>query len=110
MPDQLSSVPTMTGTETQTLPASVPKTPALSLSHPLCSAPSPTSPWHLLIHPHSQLPAASYDLSQCPSTQPEEQTPQVVPLADSNGKFLEANKLLLGKKVLSKCCSTTGKQ
>ncbi|XP_044075594.1 uncharacterized protein LOC122886876 [Siniperca chuatsi] len=81
----------MTSTETQTLPV-------LSLSHPLCSA-----PWHLLIHPHSQLCP-----SQLRSTQPEEEAPQVVLLAGSHGKFLDTNKRFPVKKMLSKRCSTTG--
>ncbi|KAI4827254.1 hypothetical protein KUCAC02_030664, partial [Chaenocephalus aceratus] len=76
----------------------------VSLAHPLCSAPSPTTPRPLLIHPHSQLP------TQPPSTQPEEQDPQVVLLADSNGKFLDPRKLFPDEKVLSKHCSTTGQR
>ena len=32
---------------------------ALSLSHRICSAPSPPTSWQLLRHPHSQLPKAS---------------------------------------------------
>ncbi|KAF3855430.1 hypothetical protein F7725_023485 [Dissostichus mawsoni] len=69
------------------------------------TTPSTTTPWHLLTQP-----AANSQLcpSQLPSTQPEEQDPQVVLLADSNGKFLDTRKLFPDKKVLSKHCSTTG--
>ncbi|KAK1906946.1 Circulating cathodic antigen [Dissostichus eleginoides] len=101
--EKLSSVLTMTSTETRTLPASVPGPPSLlSTQHNNTLAP-PDTPTQ---------PAANSQLcpSQLPSTQPEEQDPQVVLLADSNGKFLDTRKLFPDKKVLSKHCSTTGRQ
>ncbi|KAK1886673.1 Casein kinase I isoform delta [Dissostichus eleginoides] len=94
--EKLSSVLTMTSTETRTLPASVPGPPSLlSTQHNNTLAP-PDTPTQ---------PAANSQLcpSQLPSTQPEEQDPQVVLLADSNGKFLDTRKLFLIKR----CCLNT---
>ncbi|KAI4822307.1 hypothetical protein KUCAC02_007861, partial [Chaenocephalus aceratus] len=99
--EKLSSVLTMTSRETQTLPASVPGPPSLLSTQPnntLAPPDTPTQP-----AAHSQLCPP-----QPPSTQPEELDPQVVLLADSNGKFLDPRKLFPDKKVLSKHCSTTG--
>ncbi|XP_071062719.1 uncharacterized protein [Pseudochaenichthys georgianus] len=99
--EKLSSVLTMTSRETQTLPASVLGPPSLLSTQPnntLAPPDTPTQP-----AAHSQLCPP-----QPPSTQPEEQDPQVVLLADSNGKFLDPRKLFPDKKVLSKHCSTTG--
>ncbi|KAI4822992.1 hypothetical protein KUCAC02_008507 [Chaenocephalus aceratus] len=99
--EKLSSVLTMTSRETQTLPASVLGPPSLLSTQPnntLAPPDTPTQP-----AAHSQLCPP-----QPPSTQPEEQDPQVVLLADSNGKFLDPRKLFPDKKVLSKPCSTTG--
>jgi len=103
--EQLSEI--LTTTETQTLPVSVPQPcfvsvpPSLLHSQPNNTLTAPSTP---------TLPAANNQLcpSQPASTQPEEQAPQVVLLVDSNGKFLDTNKLFPGKKVLSKRCSTTG--
>ncbi|KAK9529968.1 hypothetical protein VZT92_011512 [Zoarces viviparus] len=97
----------MTSTETQTLPASVPNLCLVSVPPPLLY----TQPNNTLAPPDtSTQPATNSQLcpSKLSSTQPEEQAPQVVLLADSNGKFLDTNKLFPGKKVLSKRCSTTG--
>ncbi|KAI4814531.1 hypothetical protein KUCAC02_003722 [Chaenocephalus aceratus] len=99
--EKLSSVLTMTSRETQTLPASVLGPPSLLSTQPnntLAPPDTPTQP-----AAHSQLCPP-----QPPSTQPEEQDPQVVLLADSNGKFLDPRKLFPDEKVLSKHCSTTG--
>ncbi len=105
--DRLSSVSIMTSTETQALPARVPNLCIVSVPPSLlCTQPNST----LALPDTSTQPAANSQPcpSQLPSTQPEEQAPQVVLLADSNGKFLDTNKLFPGKKVLSKRCSTTG--
>ena len=107
--DQLSAVPTVTTTETQILPASVPNPCLLAVSMSvLCT--SPTTPWQLLIHPHSQPPTASSTHPSCPPLSQKNKL-----LGDSNGKFLDTNKPFPGKKkkkkkkkVLLKRCSTTG--
>ena len=103
--DKLSAVPTMTGI--QTLPASVPNPCLVPVSWSLLCTQSNNT----LATPDTPTqPAANSQLCpfQFPSTQPEEQAPQVVLLEDSNGKFLVTNKLFPGKKVLPKRCSTTG--
>ncbi|KAI9529056.1 hypothetical protein NQZ68_013361 [Dissostichus eleginoides] len=89
--EKLSSVLTMTSTETRTLPASVPGPPSLLSTQPNNTLAPPDTPTQ---------PAANSQLcpSQLPSTQPEEQDPQVVLLADSNGKFLDTRKLFLIKR------------
>lgn len=61
--DELLSVPTMASTETQSLITSVSN--PFCLSHPLCSALSPVTPWHLLRNPHSQQPTASSARPSC---------------------------------------------
>eukprot|EP00064_Thunnus_orientalis_P015880 superscaffoldBa00003035_g15941 len=82
-----------------------------------CQCPKPVlclCPTLSALHPAppdtSTQPAANSQLcpSQLPSTQPKEQSLQVVLQADSNGKFLGRNKIFPDKKVLSKCCSTIG--
>ena len=63
--DQHSAVPTVTTTETQILPASVPNPCLLAVSlSVLCT--SPITFRQLLIHPHSQPPTASSTHPSCP--------------------------------------------
>ena len=103
--DRLSLIPTTASTETQTLPASVPS-PCLD------SVPSSldSTQYDSTLTPDASTSSAASD-QPCPSQltfTPEEQAPQVVLLADSNGKFLDTSRLFPGRKVLSKRCSTTG--
>ncbi|KAK1885753.1 Anti-sigma-I factor RsgI1 [Dissostichus eleginoides] len=68
--EKLSSVLTMTGTETRTLPASVPGPPSLLSTQPNTLAPP--------IHPHSQLPTASSAHPSFPLLSLKNKTQQVV--------------------------------
>ena len=97
----------------QTLPASVPNhclisvLPSLLCTQPNNTLATPDTPTQPAVN--SQI-CPSQPLSTQPEEQAQEQAPQVVLLADSNGKFLDTNKLFPGKKkkVLLICGSTTG--
>ncbi|XP_034404702.1 uncharacterized protein LOC117741650 [Cyclopterus lumpus] len=75
-----------------------------------CTQPTNTQLSNTLAPPDSSTEsAASSQLcsAQLPSTQPEEQAPEVVLLTDSNGKYLDTKRLFPGQRVLFKHCSTT---
>ena len=103
--EKLSCTPKMSSTETQTLPASIPKyghvsVPSSQLETQPSSTPAPTM---------TPVPVSNSQLctSKPPQTQPVEKAPQAVLLADSNGRYLDTRKLFPGMKVLYKVCSNT---